>query len=937
MGNKPTVFISYSHKDEKWKDVFLPHLKTLEQEGLVTIWDDRKIDTGADWYPEIRTAMEDADAAVCLISKHYLSSDFINKEEVPYLLEKRRNEGMLLVPILLAPCPWTVTSWLKTIQMFPRNGKCIGELPGEMAVDTAFTEIALEISDQLGRQQANVTVDLAAAVSIKLEAEIIKAGILIDIDRLPVTGMELFGRQKEMELLDKAWDEGKLNAVSFVAWGGVGKSTLINKWLESMKEDNYRGAQRVFGWSFYSQGTSEKATSADLFIKEALQWFGDHDPKDGSPWDKGQRLADLIRKEKTLLILDGLESLQAEHDFEKGKIKDPALSVLLSELVKENSGLLVITTREDIPELNEAGTTVIQKNLEQISPEAGRALLRTAGVRGTDKELEDASITFGNQALALRLLGSYLYGEEGHLISHAVKISAREDIPLDKGRHPRRVIVAFEERFGEGPEVEFLRILGLFDRPAEEGAIEALLRGKTISKLTKSIRKLDRAGQRDLLTKLRKLKLIADASHHDRGKIDSHPLVREHFGAQLKTTYLNAWREGNSRLYEYFKAVAPELPNTIEEMAPLFFAVAHGCAGGKLKEAYDEVYLPRIRRRNEAFSIFRLGAIGSDLFCLSHFFEMPWHKPVIGLAGLAKGFVLNEAGYNLRALGRMTEAAEPMQAGMEMAIAQQNWINAAIAAGNLSELFLTIGQVSKAVEYAEKGRGYADKSADAFQETCNRIPHADALHQAGHFDEAERLFSEAEEMQKRRQPKQPCLYSLAGFLYCDLLLGKGDYHEVLERAKKIFEWRLPSDQLLTIALEYLFLGRGHLLKELQDGGKDYADAEKYLNGAVEGLRKAEQQQYMPLGLLARAELYRIKRDFIKTRHDLDEAMTIAIRCGMRLYEADCHLEYARLYLAEGDKEKAKEHLSTAKTMIDEMEYHRRDKDVKEIEELLVAA
>ena len=56
--------------------------------------------------------------------------------------------------------------------------------------------------------------------------------------------------------------------------------------------------------------------------------------------------------------------------------------------------------------------------------------------------------------------------------------------------------------------------------------------------------------------------------------------------------------------------------------------------------------------------------------------------------------------------------------------------------------------------------------------------------------------------------------------------------------------------------------------------------------------------------------------------------TIATRGGMKLYEADCHLEYARLYLAEGDKEKAKEHLSTAKKMIEEMGYHRRDIDIE---------
>ena len=63
-----------------------------------------------------------------------------------------------------------------------------------------------------------------------------------------------------------------------------------------------RGAERVFGWSFYSQGAAEgRQVSADQFIAAALTWFGDEDPIKGSPWDKGERLAELIKQQRTLL------------------------------------------------------------------------------------------------------------------------------------------------------------------------------------------------------------------------------------------------------------------------------------------------------------------------------------------------------------------------------------------------------------------------------------------------------------------------------------------------------------------------------------------------------------------------------------------------------------------------------------------------------------
>ncbi len=67
------------------------------------------------------------------------------------------------------------------------------------------------------------------------------------------------------------------------------------------------------------------------------------------------------------------------------------------------------------------------------------------------------------------------------------------------------------------------------------------------------------------------------------------------------------------------------------------------------------------------FNVEKLGAFGSDLAALSGFFDgTSWRKPVDGLSEDDKGFVLNAAGFDLRALGRLAEAAQPMQASLEM-------------------------------------------------------------------------------------------------------------------------------------------------------------------------------------------------------------------------------------------------------------------------------
>src|SRR5208283_3700531 len=132
----------------------------------------------------------------------------------------------------------------------------------------------------------------------------------ISLARLPVTGSDVFGRQEDFAFLNDAWANQHVNVVTIVAWAGVGKSTLVNHWLGRMAAEHYRSAELVFGWSFYRQGSRGGTSSADEFLDAALSWFGDPDPRIGTAWEKGERLAKLVAHRRILLVLDGLEPLQ---------------------------------------------------------------------------------------------------------------------------------------------------------------------------------------------------------------------------------------------------------------------------------------------------------------------------------------------------------------------------------------------------------------------------------------------------------------------------------------------------------------------------------------------------------------------------------------------------------------------------------------------------
>ncbi len=223
-----------------------------------------------------------------------------------------------------------------------------------------------------------------------------------------------------------------------------------------------------------------------------------------------------------------------------------------------------------------------------------------------------------------------------------------------------------------------------------------------IKGLTDNIHKLSDKGWKDAVHNLRDLRLIAQEEPLEPDTLDCHPLLREHFGEKLKAENEEAWREGHNRLYEYYKATAKELPDTLEEMAPLFAAVIHGCQAGRHQEVFWDYYNRIQRDPNVNYCCNQLGAFGADLSVISGFFDQIWYQPVSILREDDKAFLLSIAGFRLRALGRIKESEQPIQAALDMWIEAKNWVVAAVDAGNLSELMLTIGDVKRALGYAEQ-------------------------------------------------------------------------------------------------------------------------------------------------------------------------------------------------------------------------------------------
>ncbi|MCX6828446.1 MAG: leucine-rich repeat domain-containing protein [candidate division Zixibacteria bacterium] len=123
------VFISYSHKDEKWLRRVQTHLKALDNLGIVVnLWDDTKIKSGTRWRPEIEKALSETKVAILLVSTDFLASDFIQEDELPPLLKAAENEGATILSVIIEPCLFDKASKLAEFQAVNEPSKPLSGL-----------------------------------------------------------------------------------------------------------------------------------------------------------------------------------------------------------------------------------------------------------------------------------------------------------------------------------------------------------------------------------------------------------------------------------------------------------------------------------------------------------------------------------------------------------------------------------------------------------------------------------------------------------------------------------------------------------------------------------------------------------------------------------------------------------------------------------------
>jgi tetratricopeptide (TPR) repeat protein len=782
----------------------------------------------------------------------------------------------------------------------------------------------------------------------------------IDISRLPrPSSAELVGRSSELRQLTTALKNESRHLVHIYAGGGVGKSALILTWLQNMHPD-YHKVDKIFAWSFYSQGSHDTQNSSVPFFQVALPFFGFTGEWPKEDVAKGRALARCVRDKSFILVLDGLEPLQHPAHILDGELKDVAIKAFLEEVLQyhgltQPTSLIVISSRQRLTEAEAWPTErYVVIDLQTLPKTDGAKLLAKLGVTGTteglqQEELEQASEEWGGHALALVLLGKLLNTQ------FAGKIRRRDQLPslwtdARLGGHTLRVLRWYEDHWKmpwwvafwlktplakfvwhlESKERVFLGLLGLFDRPMNREELAILLKQ---AKYASPLRILNEVGWHQLEKKLEQAGLLLPSDGH-RTQWDCHPLIRSYFGQRFKETRLSQYQQAHRILFEYYQSdPSKRYPDTIAELEPLYRAVVHGCLAGEYQKALEEVYWERILRGEEQYSLHKLGAYSQDLTALAAFFPHGWSHPVQhGLTEADQAWLLAEASFCLMSLGRLGEAVAPREVSLEMAVKQQDWKNASIYAQNLIDLSLPLGQLAKAATVARQAIQYAEQSGDLFMQMRNHASLATTLHRQGQLDLAQQSFQRAEQLQQEYDPEHPQLCSLSGFQYCALLLDQAqsvaEFEAVLGRGEYSLKIGIANNHLLTIALDHLTLAR--VLTQLQRDDEASASFDQ----AVTGIRKAGRIDHLAYFLIDRANFHlRLSRLNLETAaQDLQEADSLIRRSGMKLYAVDCQLAWCRYYLAREEKETARQYWEGAKKGMEEMGYRLRAGEVRALGE-----
>ena len=147
------IFISYSHKDIKWLQKLTTMMQPMARENIIDSWDDTRIQTGDKWREQIHKAIENAKIAILIVSPNFLASDFINKDELPPLLQSANNKNLTIFWLCVSACLYDETE-IQNYQAAHEVSKPLDILKSSQ-VNKVLSQVCRDIKKKIGQNSLN--------------------------------------------------------------------------------------------------------------------------------------------------------------------------------------------------------------------------------------------------------------------------------------------------------------------------------------------------------------------------------------------------------------------------------------------------------------------------------------------------------------------------------------------------------------------------------------------------------------------------------------------------------------------------------------------------------------------------------------------------------------------------------------------------------------
>lgn len=384
------LFISYCHADKDYIERFKMQLSAItgDDKLIKDIWYDRDITAGDDFWDRINEHLANRDVICLFISPDYIASKSC-KEEMKRALERRADEGILVIPIILRPCPWLdVDSSLSSILAAPTDGKPVSKFDDH---DDAWMDIYNQVKKAVETYSKIRTIKLKETQTDFINDATTFAKSNPNKNKLSLDDIFVYPD------LDKVERDGETKRISseklindyatgdrFVIVGEdqSGKTSLLKKYIQTLRNKGYYPiyikdpAELLQGDISYRMGRlfneqyDAEVGLSDVFQDKIVAIVDDfHKAK-----NKTKVLQSLLKYKGCIIVVDDIYTIDAQNnilaEFKRYEIKQLKYSqrielikkwLLASELPKDER----LITNDELQKVDET-SAMIENTLGKV-------------------------------------------------------------------------------------------------------------------------------------------------------------------------------------------------------------------------------------------------------------------------------------------------------------------------------------------------------------------------------------------------------------------------------------------------------------------------------------------------------------------------------------------------------------------------------------------